>query len=827
MRLKPPDSPKFQIQSAWMTLVVVWIGVVFFLFFSHLYHSWPPFPLVFDSNRFPNAALAQRLQVWGGSLWDLFVGLWITGLLWNTGRRLRKWFFLSIPSFGVRFCFDWILGLFLMNLFWMGLGLVRLWFDPIGWAALLGLTFFLLRDLLSLRKKNPSFAGLKGKFPLWALVAPLYFLFLLAHCLLPETFYDSLNYFLGMPSFWLFRHGISDNPTHLLSGYFHGGSLFFMNGFVLSGTEGAKVLNATVLAWIALLAASWIREIAGFPAAVAAGVAVSTFPLLYLNSWAVRVDGLLTLTLLLFFYGLEKAVQHSRRKKAGPAAPAWTLATGILAGLALSIKPTAVVGISAAFLACLWQGEWGFFKNKKTGLILAGCGLLEVGPWLLKNALFTGNAFFPYAISWMGGRQFPHQGYERLLGENRQFLPMDHGLWSVLTLPWRLTLPQWGDGQFIGPLLLAFLPVFLVLRPSNGSLRFLAKTMALSFLLGLGLSHMLRFSMPAFVLALMVLSALLAADKRKGWGMIWVVSVAACAVLCFGKYVDLSAGYYDGAGIWSGKEGRESYLDRKLLNSYEPLARWTGDHLPAEAELLIVGDARGVYYRRPYYANSAFDAPFLAEAARREKGPEGILRRLRELGVTYLAVNIPEGLRTSKDYRQYELRPEEWKRLNEFLAGGLEPVYWKDFLAVYRIRPRLSATPGPYVANPFSFFCPAAYDFINDFETGNYPRAEEESGELLGLFPKEAYWWEKRALLEAARGKAPEAFRDFRRADSLGGLTAEGYREWAAFSEASRNPVEARRARQKAERAYPGLFKDARKHPQAAPPPGGLKGAVP
>ncbi|HEY5037489.1 MAG TPA: glycosyltransferase family 39 protein, partial [bacterium] len=349
--------------------------------------------------------------------------------------------------------------------------------------------------------------------------------FLLLHSLLPETFYDSLNYFLGIPSFWLWHHGICDYPTHLLSGYFHGGSLFFLNAFVLAGTEGAKVLGVLVLLWIALACYGWARELAGSKAGMVAATAVLIFPLLYLNSWAVRVDGLLTFALLLFFYALEKGVSV---KKGGRN---WIVVAGIFAGLALTIKPTAVVAIGAAFLALLWRDGFGILR-KKGWVVFTGILVLEVGPWLLKNACFTGNAFFPYAISLMGGRQFPAWSYERLLHENQQFLPMDHGLLSILTLPWRFSIPGAGDDQFIGPLLLAFLPLFFLLRFKNPSLKFLGRTLFLSFLLGLTLSHMLRFSIPAFVLAFLVLSAALTSLKDGKWKALWTGAIVLSSVLC-------------------------------------------------------------------------------------------------------------------------------------------------------------------------------------------------------------------------------------------------------------------------------------------------------
>jgi len=737
MKKKPIITPLFERSWAFFMLSV-WVLFVFLWFFTHPLPTWPPFNVLFDSGKFPLKGLSQRWQVWRESLTILLTGFWFTGVLWSCGRRLRDLFPLNAANGLSQLGLDWGLGIVAAGLFWMGLGLTRLWFEPLWLVAILGFSFPLVKDLLEVGKNRGSFRGAGVLHPVLALVLALYLLFLLPHSLLPETFYDSLNYFLAMPHFWLFQHGIADYPTHLLSGYFHGGSLFYMGAFVLAGTESAKVLSLVLLLICGLFAAGWVRELSGKEGAGITLVAVVTFPLLYLNALAVRVDILLTFSLLLFFYCVQRAIGTENQRSF----KTWAWGAGLFAALALSVKPTAIVGLAAVFLACLWTKGLAPFKNKDLWPAFLVPALFEVGPWFLKNAAFTGNPFFPYAL-WMGGRQFCAQGVQRLLAENQQFLPMDQGFWSFLNLPWRLSMPQAGDGQFIGPLILAFLPALFLLWSKDERIKFLTRTLLLLFLLGLCLSHMLRFSLPAFVLALMVLSVLLVVPRPAYWKGLWLVAVVVCALLCFGRYWDLSALYFDGVGIWAGKETREGYLARRMPNSYEPLVLWTDANLPSDARLLIVGDARGLYYQRAAYANSVFEEPFLSEAAREAKGPADILEKLHQLGITDLVVNIPEGQKVAGDYGHFDLKPAEWRRLNDLLREGLEPLYWKDYLAVYHVKPALVPSGGTAIVNPFSFFCPAARDLRAAWGSGDSARVQKDLRELLSLFPGEAYWLEK------------------------------------------------------------------------------------
>ena len=621
----------------------------------------------------------------------------------------------------------------------MGLGLVRLWMEPLWLIGFILLTFLFLIDILKIRRRKASFP-FQERLNFWFfLICIFYMLFLFLHSLIPETFYDSLNYFLGTPGFWLWNHGICDYPTHLLSGYFHGGSLFFLSGYVLVGTEGAKVLAALVLFWVALFCYGWARQWAGPRAGVVAATAVLTFPLLYLNSWAVRVDGLLTFVLLLFFYAMEKGV--SLKKGGGK----WIVTAGIFAGLALSIKPTAIVALGAVLLALLWRDGFPVLK-KKGWIVFSAILVFEVGPWFLKNACFTGNAFFPYAISWMGGRQFPTWSYARLLHENQQFLPMDHGFLSVLTLPWRLTMPGAGDDQFIGPVLLAFLPLFLFLRFKNPSLKFLGRTLLLSFVFGFSISHMLRFSMFAFVTAFLILSVSLETLPAQRWKTLWIGAVTASAVLCIGEYLFISAAWYDGWGIWSGRESRQDYLAHKMGPSGGTMAEWVNRNLPKDACLLVVGDAQVLYYMRPVYANSVFDEQFFAAAAREEKDAAGILQRLKELGITYVVFDKLYGVVNSREYRQYELKEEEWRKLDDFVQEGLEPIIIENPVSLYRVRDSLNEK-GPRISNPFYLYPPQAMDFLNDLSDKNYSKARLELDQLEAFFPGEDHWVKRESEL--------------------------------------------------------------------------------
>ncbi|MGH7740352.1 MAG: hypothetical protein ACREL1_09435, partial [bacterium] len=343
---------------------------------------------------------------------------------------------------------------------------------------------------------------------------------------------------------------------------------------------------------------------------------------------------------------------------------------------------------------------------------------------------------------------------QRLLAENQQFLPLGTSLKNWLTFPWRLLMPSGGGGaQFVGPLILSFMPLSLPALAREGAPRFWAGTALVYLGLGLCFSHMLRFVMLAFVLLLMAWTVW-AARAKGPWEKSVTVWGLLGALLAPPYFLAISARYFDGIGFLTGAESRVQYLERMVRNPYEDLARWTDTHLPSNARLLLVGDTRGLYYQRDFLANSAFEEPFLAAIARTSASPAQMAEKVRRLGVTDAVVNIPEGIRLGEDYHLYRLSPVQWARLNRYLALYWKPLYFNHFHAVYEIEDEPQKSPGPSVApmNPFSFFAQPAYDFSRAAQAKRGSAVLAAVRAETALFPEDPFWVQKRAWAEKAFG---------------------------------------------------------------------------
>ncbi len=664
--------------------------------FTHPFGFW-------DASRYPPFEFSRSLPLLAQSLFILGLVFLIGLVTWSWGRRVREWLTLTPLSAWTAAAFDFGLGILVLNAFWLGTGLTGLWWKPVWMGA--GLFFLAGTGWDWVKKKSRgssfSFRVLDGDFPSLVLfsLGILYFLFSVLHGLLPETFYDSMVYHLAVPSNWLLHHGIVDDPSNFFSNYPFGGELYFLNGLAWGGTEAAKLLHSLSLGACALLAGGWAGELGGRTSARMAAGLTLTLPLFCLNAWSTQVEGMEALTVLLFLYSLDKfATRETSNVR-------WALAAGLFAGLSLSVKYASLFGLGSGSLALLWNRRSAFGKSAgRQGAVLAGACLAVVGPWLLKNFLFTGNPCFPYLMDWFHGRHLPQEGYQKLLEEQRALVP--GGLVSYLLLPWKLTLSTPDSYNFCGPVALAFAPLLLFFRFRHFSLRFLALATTFYFLFGLFSTHTLRFLLPAFPVLYVLLAAVLGGGSRPVAGGVFAFAGSLSAVLCFFSLAAISSLYYGGAGVWSGRQSRGDYLvDSKRLTPYFEMSRWVSGHTPDGSRLLIAGDARGLYYDRPFLANSVFDAQVLAVFAREEKDASGIARRLQKAGVDYLVVNGWEGLRTATSYHLYDLGPREWHRLDDFIQRGVELVWSQGLQGVYRVKKELSAGfPVPATPNLLSAF---------------------------------------------------------------------------------------------------------------------------
>ncbi|HTA76071.1 MAG TPA: glycosyltransferase family 39 protein [bacterium] len=621
------------------------------------------------SNLFINLSGLARAIVLGGL---------VSLVLWRVGRRFFNWLGLSIDSFALRFCFETALGILCLNGLWMGLGLNGLWFKPLVVVLGSALPLWALADIWREGVHgNPrfSFKMPHGSFLYIALLVTAFLGLNLAQVLLPETYFDGLVYHLSALQFWDFHHGITDIPGNLYDHFPLGAELYLWNGFFLGGTQAAKFLNLFVFVLTALTAGAWAAEEGSLAAGGLTTASILFLPLLSTTTWAVQNDVFVAFFLLLFVYALTRAVKDQKTP--------WFIAAGLMGGMAWSAKYTALLGLVAAIgVAALlsprgWLranlGRWTLMRILIPSLLM---------PWLIKNYVFTGNPFYPYLSHWIGGQSLPPDNLSALMFDHETPWVMNHSIGDWLAQVFA------GDlNKTAAPLVLAFVPFLFSRHSWKGSSLYLWLIGWVYLLLGFAVSHQLRLVMPAVVMLIAAMGFSLG-QRTLGKARVWAWVVLAFGVLSFVSLARVGVTYYHVGDMVFGVKTEKEYLaTTPQTQSYYALTAASQVLTPTNDRLLIVGDARTLYYPRDFYPNSVFDRQLLVELAQTEKDARGIRHRLQELGIDDLVVSGEEGQRlAAQNTAYYPLSVSEWARLDDLIQRWTDPAFVAGHEAIYRLR---------------------------------------------------------------------------------------------------------------------------------------------
>lgn len=501
------------------------------------------------------------------------------------------------------------------------------------------------------------------------IVAP-FVLCMLLGAMSPQTDFDVIEYHLGGPKEWYQQGQIARLPHNVYTSFPFLTEMLLLSGMVLFGDWdwGALAGQATIAGFAPLIAIGlyatgrrWFSVKAGWFAVLI----WLTTPWVYRISIIAYAEGGLACYLFAAFAIALKIVWPS--ETASDMVPA----VGVETSSGPADKPLALYGLCGAFagsaMACKYTGlisvvipvgcllAWFSVRQAQqarrwTPLFLGAAAfavgvLFAIGPWLLKNAMETGNPVFPLAYSIFGG-----EGRDAAMNAQWQRGHSSHYAtradW-VRDLPVKLT-DVVANNDWHSVLMFAFAPIALLAgwrRKVWAVWAFIGWQFAAWFLFT---HHIDRFYVPMFPAV-----ALLA-----GCGASWLWQFAA-GRWCGGALMLASIAF----NIWimhhigGFNAGRLDLRDARDL-VVSPSQRWLNEeyssgHLPKDFKVLCVGEAALFHAKFPYIYNTVFDRSIF-EACFAERGASGELRlrspddareRLRQRGITHVLVNWSEILR--------------------------------------------------------------------------------------------------------------------------------------------------------------------------------------
>ncbi|MEI6614096.1 MAG: hypothetical protein WCL37_04300 [Chrysiogenales bacterium] len=504
--------------------------------------------------------------------------------------------------------------------------------------------------LLNKKWRNENLAGLKHFFtrPLSEFAV---FVFPLLYAALPPSFYDSLVYHLGIPNLYLQSGGFVATPQFVYANTFVFYEISLIPAVFL-GDLVPRLFHFSLGMFFVLAVADEAVEHWGVRKKLSLILAIVSLPMTLFLLVTCKND--LPGAIFIFL-----AIKQYRRGD-------WKL-SAVFWGFAIGIKYFNLLPLALFLLLTI--RPWTKTDLKKLAL-MALIVFLLVSPLLLKNYRFSGNPFFPFlqkifpAPFWDGARQ------SRLQAEVGRIVnaPAD-----FFKLPYDLSFFTYGSGGLVGPFFLIFLP-FLLLLPFSQKKWLLWALLVLftaPFFTG-----SLRFIYAVFVmLAIFCLQAYEAAGG-KILKIVFYLLIVVNFVMGFSLLERIYLSHY----LLSGKISSQEYKEY-FFPTY-PVFAYINANTPPRAKILIAGEARNYYLKRPYQVSSALDYCILKKYLQLRRTAGEFIAAIKKDGFSYLVVNFSELQRLQKGYANLTVTEEE--KLYLFIRS-LVPVFSQGSACLYKI----------------------------------------------------------------------------------------------------------------------------------------------
>lgn len=644
--------------------------------FSYFYHHFNAFFLSIGSGFF---------SVLPGYLLEASVFAILAASCHGSGRFALS-FFKEDFSCLEKLSFSFGLGMMFLSSWVFALSVLHLLYPAAIWlfaAAGMVLGYFSLRRMPFIKPDFRSFwknIGFLEKTAFFCLLCFAAFAFFSA--LSPEIFYDSLVYHLGIPNLWVNSHGFVNVPDNLYSNLFMFHGMIFSAGLSILYSEAVpKLFNCYSMA-IAILSFTGI-SCRYFSARF------SVWPALFFLSFVICGSSLLyagTETMSAMYCSIALAaalralfpipvcssskhkVKGSKEKidadtissniSAGPSdifeissgSLFFYVMSGFFAGCAMAVKATALLYVISLMLMIVFFFRKNLRLALKPLILFSLPAALPVIPWLIKNIVYCGNPFFPFATSVFG---IP-EGYSS--SQISAFMADTHprnSFISWLKHPWSILRGAVTGGDIFPPLFFLILPFVPMFFSASPVIPLLAVFSAASWLLWSSVSEMPRFLLPVLpAISIIITAAEIAKPKVSAWLRALFLAQGVFMFMIFFSLIGNQDRYY----VLFNKVSADYFLSNSHniypFPVYQAI-KYVNENLPSEAKIIFLGDSRGFFLRRIFSAASAFNTESLARLAETSSDADEMYAKLKASGFTHVIFNPGEAIR-NKVYRQFK-----------------------------------------------------------------------------------------------------------------------------------------------------------------------------
>ncbi|MCG3203511.1 MAG: hypothetical protein KCHDKBKB_00179 [Elusimicrobia bacterium] len=520
----------------------------------------------------------------------------------------------------------------------------------------------------------------------------------------PEIFYDALVYHLGLPQIFINEGRIIDTPHVYFSRSPMLIHMLYTLAVGLDGSTLAKLMNCLFLMLGVGGCFILSRKLGWEKSAPWAVVIFLSIPIVQMNSWTTAIDSAMAGVFGLAAFCLLE--WRTSEKKLF-----WASLTGLFSGGVFAIKYPGVVvtGLMGGVLILL-----SLKRIRETSIFLslilfALFSVITVAPWLVRNYVWTGNPVYPILSSVFESRHMNHRKMTNEKNITKRSKP--ESVKDLLIYPWKQTMLEISNFNFVGPMMLGLLPLILLLPLKDSSVRIFSLITFGYFLLQLQVLGELRYLMPGFLLLGTLFAGGLAAlsqiSSLNGWGIKLILFGVSLYHLGW-IFQCLESRYKPWPLIW-GQQTRTDYS----ATMHNGLNLWPWQvmyddikNLPDPCRVYILGNEQVFGFPKRYWYSSVHDYVPLVLWTNESSSADELYRKMKDQGFTHLLINIPETVRL-EGYKLFTWTEEGKKIFADFANRHLKLVNVKpiagyaESLLLFEIQESVSS---PHPFGDFGFY---------------------------------------------------------------------------------------------------------------------------
>jgi len=514
--------------------------------------------------------------------------------------------------------------------------------------------------LQEMRRRAQSFiASRSPALDIIVIAAAFVLLLNIVRAFIPPLDYDVLEYHLGAPAqylrdgriHFLQRNVYAAMPSNIEMLYLLGLGL---KGDLIHGAAQAKLINVALGLLAAASAGLLARKLSGSRLAGAlAAAAFFVFPWSsYLSTRAYVEPGMIMFALAALCAFFDHFSLGDRRSAA---------LAGVFAGLAGGCKYPAILFLMAPMAVAFFAAHAARRKWREACVrcaVFGAAAVIVLSPWLIKNAVATGNPTYPLLHNMFGGTNWSPEQDAKWASAHRPngFGPraLKRSALSFLNKPdrtggWYLWIPIAAG-------------IALTSRKRKGQWVLLAYVLA-CFMLWYFFTHRIaRFLAPWAMIA--IVPAACAAARTVAWrrGAAYGAAVLTVVMWSWSSLQDRSPREElpFAFGLFDEHAALEQLTQQATFN-YGSIAEV--NRLPRGSRVLMIGEAETFYCTADVVAATVFDRNPLVTISNSAGSAQEVREALRADGITHVYVNLPEAKRLRDTYRfEYEgqERPGYW-----------------------------------------------------------------------------------------------------------------------------------------------------------------------